>query len=97
MTCLGSSSDQKRHARCPVGWSAARRCALAVLLKLVPELAEADAQELCGSCLDSTCAGQGHLQVAVLDLIQRRLEIEPIGRDLHGNLLMLAHLVEVRG
>src|SRR5438552_11064198 len=97
MTCLGSSSDQKRHARCPGCWSAARGCTLSVFLKLVPKLAETDAEEFRGSRLNAARAGQGHLQVAVLDLIQRRLEIEPVGRDLHGNLLRLANLMEVRG
>src|SRR5437667_12734324 len=97
MTCLGSSSDQKRHARCPGCWSAARGCTLSVFLKLVPKLAETDAEKFRGSRLNAARAGQGHLQVAVLDLIQRRLEIEPVGRDLHGNLLRPDNPTEVTG
>src|SRR5262245_23278302 len=65
------------------GESAWRGRALTVFLELVPELPEADPQELGGPSLNPAGACQGHLEISILDLVQGRLQIEPIGRNLH--------------
>src|SRR5207245_1530492 len=75
--------------------SAAGSVALAVLLELVPELSEADAEQLGGAGLDPTRTRQGHLEVPVLDLVERGLEIDAVCGDLHGNFLESARMLEI--
>src|SRR2546425_3308658 len=77
--------------------SGAGSVALAVLLELVAELPETDAEQLGGAGLDSTGTRQGHLKVAVLDLVEHCLEIDAVRGDLHGDLLEVARLMEVGG
>src|SRR5215467_4166325 len=80
----------------PATASGAGSVALTVLLELVAELSEADTEEFGGARLDPAGTRQGHLQVPVLDLIERGLEIDAIGGDLHGNFLKGARLLEIR-
>src|SRR5262249_13843696 len=71
--------------------------ALAVLLELVSELPETDAQELGGARLHPAGTGQRHLEIAPLDLVQHRLQVDPVRRDLHRDLLGLPGDIEVGG
>src|SRR5262247_2409255 len=66
-----------------------------MLLELVSELAETDAQELGCARLHPAGPGQGHLEIAPLDLVQHRLQVDPIRRDLHRDLLDFPGDIEV--
>src|SRR5882672_2064194 len=79
------------------GSSTLGSAALAVLLELVSELPETDAQELGGSGLHAARTGQGHLEISPLDLVQHRLQVDPVGRDLNGDLLRVPRDMEVGG
>ena len=64
-----------------------------MLLQLVTELSEADAQKLGRTGLNASGARECHLELAVLDLIGRRLQFETVGRNLDGDFLGGAGLV----
>src|SRR3972149_6541205 len=75
--------------------SVARRRSRPVFLELVPELAEAHAQELRSARLHAGRPREGHLDVALLDLVERRLEVEPAFRNLDGNVLDVAGTAQI--
>src|SRR2546428_10579418 len=83
----GQSSDENRQGiPAPQGASSSPGESR-ILLELVPDLAEADPQQLRSPRLDAARARQRHLDVPVLDLAQRRFEIEPLLGDPHGDVL----------
>src|SRR6266852_861654 len=75
--------------------SGAGSVALTVLLELVAELSETYTEQLGGARLDPTGTRQGHLEVPVLDLIERCLEIDAVRGDLHGNFLEGVRLLKI--
>src|SRR5262249_34948620 len=82
--------------RGPLG-SVLGSAALAVLLELVSELPKTDAQEISGARLHAAGPGQGHPEIAPLDLVQHRLQVDPVRWDLHRDLLGLPGDIEVGG
>src|SRR5438876_10495123 len=80
----GQSSDEKRQGSPPLRGPSSAPCEPRILLELVPDLAEADPQQLRSPRLDAARARQRHLDVPVLDLAQRRFEIDPLLGDPHG-------------
>src|SRR3989304_2167838 len=75
--------------------SIARSRPRAEFLELVPELAEAHAQDLRGARLHAARPRERHLDVALLDLVERRLEVEPAFRNLDGNVLDVAGTAQI--
>src|SRR3990172_10834173 len=90
-----SRSHDGLRRRTRRGMSVARRRSRPVFLELVPELAEAHAQELRSARLHAGRPRERHLDVALLDLVERRLEIEPAFRNLDGNVLDVAGTAQI--
>src|SRR5262245_24052916 len=75
-------------ARSPFAW----RVSLLELLKLVPELPEADAEQLRGAGLDPAHSVQSHLHVTLLDAVQGRLQVDSLRRQLQRDILAVRRL-----
>jgi len=67
-----------------------------VLLKLVPELPERQPEQFRGAHLQPARAIEGKPDVAVLDAGKRIFEVDPGGRDLDADRLLVAWRAEVR-
>src|SRR5712692_2841416 len=91
----GQSSDENRQGIPTPPGASASPCEPRILLELVPDLAEADPQQFRSPRLDAARARQRHLDVPVLDLAQRRFEIEPLLGDPHGDVLDVSGTAEV--